>query len=870
MDSKTPPKNFVRFLRWFCNPELHPFIEGDLFELYNERVKELGKKNADRKFVIDVIRLFRPGIIRGFEDFNPFGQLDMYKNYFIIAWRNLLKQKLYSFINIFGLTIGLTCFILMFLYVKYEFSYDNFFPKKERIYRVYQQQKGADYLGSDCFALTPTILAESLENELPEVELATTIFDREVLIKNGDDVFFDRGYWTNNSFFEIFDHEFIQGGDFGSNTHGIVLAESYATKMFPFGNAVGKVVVVSNFFGEIEYVVTGVVKAPPENTSLGFNYLINIQSDPEYSENLRSSKWAGNSAHTFLLLKQGGNFKQTESKIASIIQKHMGLDTEEEKNRTTYFLQSLSDIHLFNKAHFDLGPKGDPKHVHYFMLIAAVILSLACINYINLAMARSIKRAKEVGIRKVVGAIKWQLISQFIIESIVLASIAMVLALILSILLLPSYSNILERDLELNLTTEPLLVPILLGILLMVGLVSGAYPALFLSRLNPLSSLKGKFTEGPGKIRLRSLLVVVQYAASIILIIGSLVIYLQFEFVKNKDLGYNKEQIIILKTLSQDLQENLSSLKTELKKHHNISSLTVSNALPYEINSSTNVSSNSGRSNGITTYISTSDHDYVKTLGLKMASGRFYSEDIQSERDNIVINESAAKAFGWDVNKAVGKEIFMGDNRMTIIGVLNDFHMFSLHLKIQPLLITLRERRFNYVMVKVSPNDLDHTVSYLKKTVEQYSEYPFNYQFMDTDFERLYKADLRFAKFLGVFTIISIAVASLGLFGLAAYTTKQRTKEIGIRKVLGASIRTIMGLIAVDYVKMVLMGFLIAVPLAWYLMNYWLKNYAYKINLEWWIFIVAGILATVIAVFSVSFQSIKAAMTNPVDSLRND
>jgi putative ABC transport system permease protein len=449
---------------------------------------------------------------------------------------------------------------------------------------------------------------------------------------------------------------------------------------------------------------------------------------------------------------------------------------------------------------------------------------------------------------------------------------ALVLALGLTYWLIPYFGTIIERPLALNLISNPLLLPVLTALILFVGIFSGSYPAIFMSSLKPINTLKGKATSHSPKLSLQSILVVIQYAVSIVLIISSLVIYLQFDFIQNKELGYDKDHIIVVNTRSPELRKNIEPVKTALLEQSNILTLSTSNSLPSSIGSSSTVRLNKEDTadSEITMYNNGVDKDYLKTFGIVLESGRDFSSEVDFEKDIVIINETAVKSLGWTSEEAIGNHFYQGKREITVIGVVKDFHMFSLHLDIKPLMLLYGKSRFNYASIKVNPENIQNTIASIEDIVQKHSSYPFEFQFMDAEFDKLYKADIRLGKIFGIFTLLAIMIASLGLFGLAAYTTKQRTKEIGIRKVLGASVQTIMGLIARDFLKMVLVGLAIAIPIAWFMMNIWLQEYAYRIELEWWIFAIAAVLACVISLLTISSQTIKASITNPVDSLRSE
>ncbi|MEM9858671.1 MAG: ABC transporter permease [Bacteroidota bacterium] len=868
-----PPKFWLRFFRWYCHPEYLEDLEGDLMERF-ERNAAQSKKSASSGFIKDVLKLFRPGIIRPLLSNQRLNDFGMFKNYIKIATRNVIKQKLYSSINIGGLSIGITCFILIFLYVQHELSFDNFYFEKEKIHRIYQQQEGNLFFGSDYFSSTPAGLANKLIDDYPEVEYATSVQEREVLITTGKSSFLDQGLIAEAQFFNIFHTEFIKGNpnEAFNNTYTLAITESYASKLFGDDEALGKVVTVSSWSGAQDFEVTGVIKDLPKNSSIEYNYILNMMSNKEYVETRESDDWNSNSYTTFLKLKEADLASGLEAKLPELVAQHTGAN-ENYPFQDTYFVQPIEKMYLDNKINFDFGNKGNAQYLILFSAIAFIVLVLACVNYMNLAITRSIKRAKEVGLRKAIGAQRSQLIIQFLGESVMIAIVGLMIAVGLSAWLLPYFSYLMGSELSFDLLDNGLLLPVLFGLVLVIGLFSGSYPALFMSSLKPINTLKGKITGQSSKFGLQSVLVVLQYATSIVLIIGSLVIYLQFDYIQTKELGYSKDHIITFRTRSGEVRKNIDPIKSELLSLANIKSFTVSNDLPTNIGNSTlaRLRETDSDESSFAIYRTSTDVDFLQTFDLKLVTGRYFSSDIETDKNKVVINESTVKALGWSIEEAVGNEFYReGQGYLEVIGVIKDFHMFSLHLPIAPLMLTYKNNYVNYGAVKISPDNIQNTLGYIEEVVQKYSEYPFEFQFMDEEFDKHYKKDVRTGKMFGTFTILSILISSFGLFGLAAYTTEQRTKEIGIRKVLGASMKSIVIITTKNFLAMVIIGFLLAIPVAWFFMNLWLEDYAYRISLEWWMFVLAGFITALVATITVSSQSIKASLVNPVESLRSE
>ncbi|MEM1407972.1 MAG: ABC transporter permease [Bacteroidota bacterium] len=870
--NKAPSNLWLRFFRWYCHPDYVEDLEGDLLERFERNISQYHIRKAKYSFAKDVLKLFRPGIIRPLFSNKPQTDFGMLRNYFTIATRNLLKQKLYSSINIGGLTVGLTCFILIFVYVQHELSYDNFYSNRDNIYRIYQKQEGNQFMGSDLFGVTPAGLASVLTREYSEVVRATTIRKQSTLLTIGNSSFFENGLSADFEFFQLFDYTFLAGTpkDF-ELANGIVLTKSFAEKTFNTKNVLGKPIQIPTWQGELEFIVTGIIEDLPKNSSLQFSYVFNILSNEEYVEASKSAKWNSNSYFTFFELHPDADPLALQSKLPEIVSKYA--DTEDYPFKDTYYVEPLKQLHLQSDVNFDIGLKGNIQYLVLFSVIAVIVLLLASVNYMNLAIARSIQRAKEVGLRKVIGAVRGQLIGQFLGESIFIALMGLALAIGLSYWLLPYFGAIIERPLTLDFVSNPVLLSSLGALVLLVGLFSGSYPAFFMSSLKPVNTLKGKTMDHRPKMRLQSILVILQYAASIVLIIGSLVIYLQFDFIQNKELGYDKDHIVVVRTRSSELRKNIEAVKTELNAYTNVEAVATSESLPSNINSSSlaRLKENEDDSRNITIYGNAVDSDYLNIFGHELLAGRNFSSEITGNQDKVIINESAVKAFGWTPEEAIGNQFYLvGQDYVTVIGVVKDFHMFSMHLAIQPLMMTPRHAYFGHTSIKVRPYNIQKTLELIEESVQKHSKYPFEFQFMDSEFDKLYKADIKLGKIFGIFTVLSIFVASLGLFGLAAYTAQQRTKEIGIRKVLGASIQVIISLMAKDFLKMVLVGFIFAIPIAWFSMDIWLQNFAYRISMEWWMFAAAGIMAGLVSMLTIGSQSIKASLTNPVESLRSE
>ena len=867
---KQPPQRALRFLRWFCRDDYLEEIEGNLLELYSKQHQESATK-ARRMFIWNVLRHFRPAFIRSFNDVSltPSG---MFRNYFKIAWRHLLKQKQYALINIGGLAVGLTCFLLIFLYVQHELSYDRFYSNADQIYRVYQRQAGNPYMGTEYFAYTTVGLAPALIDEFPEVSQATTFQNHTALLGYAESNYYEEGLQADARFFGVLSYSFRQGNPETAlaEANSIVITRSLAEKIFGDQDPVGQSLI---YRGGEAFRVTGVMEDPPTNASIKFSFVVNIQSaNAQYASEMAEDRWNNNAYYTFFTLSPQADPQTLQDKFPALVEKYVKHE-DTYPFQDSYWLQPLSALHLETNLNFDIGLKGNPAYISLFSLIAAVVLLLACVNYVNLAIARSIKRATEVGLRKVVGARRGQLIGQFMGESVLITFLALLVALGLTHFLLPAFGYLLERPIELNLIKNGWLLPSLLALVGVVGVCAGSYPAFLMSSLRPIQALKGSIGRRFSGMKIRQWLMVGQYAVSIGLMISSLVIYRQFQFIENQELGYDKDHIVTVSVLDLDLLNRLDVLKNEWLTNPNVISVTAAAELPTNVTSGTVIRpTDENGQEGFNIYRARVSYDYLKVFGIALIAGRDFSPSVASDLGEArIINETAAQALGWTPEEAIGQQYTnYNDEKKTIIGVVKDFHLHSMHRAIAPLLLELGDSYLFYIALKVRPENLSETVASVEKSIERYSPYPFEYQFLDERFDQLYKADRRLGEIFGFFTLLSVLIASLGLFGMAAFTARQRTKEIGIRKVLGASVNTIVRLLSQDFLKLVLVGFAIAIPLAWYAMQRWLADFAYRVELEWWVFVLAGVIAVIIALLTISSQAIQAALSNPVDSLHNE
>jgi putative ABC transport system permease protein len=792
----------------------------------------------------------------------------MIRNYFTIGLRNLLRNKGYAFINIGGLAVGLACFIIIMLFVQHELSYDKFYPNADRIYSIYQKQSGNVFMRSDLFAVTPIPLAAVLEDECPEVAKAVSISDQHALVGVNNRHSWEHGLAASPHFFDVLAFDFIRGNPATAfnDTKSIVLTASLAQKIFPNGDITGQ---RFRYEHDDTYTVTGVIADPPLNSSLQFSYIVNIHSLPWYANEMTRSTWQGNRVHTFLLLHERAEAASLQARFAGIIKKHQ--DPEGYADYTfqdEYFLQPLSGLHLQSGVNFDIGLKGNRQYIYLFSGVAFIILMLACINYMSLAVARSIRRAQEVGIRRAIGAQRFQIIVQFLGESILIAFFALLLALLLVNLTLPWIGSLLERPIVLDFFGNVWLLPALLILLIAVGLFAGSYPSFFLSSLRPIQVLKGKMKGGPAALRFQRVLIVAQYVVSISLIISSAVIYRQIQYMKNTELGYERENIITMPLLDRPpVMQNYETLVTTWKQHPAVVSVTASSQLPVNIASSTIINDDGNKDNDLAIYECSVNRDFLAVFGITLLNGRDFSSDVPTdEKDAVLLNETAAKALGWTPDEAIGKQ-FSNDGTKTVIGVVKDFHMHSMHLAIEPLMLRLNTFA-NYIAVKIQPGHEKEVIALLETSIKKYSSYPVEYHFLSDQFNQLYSTEMKMGELFGFFTIVSILIASLGLFGLAAFSAGQRTKEIGIRKTFGASAQNIVVLLTKGFIFLIVIAFVLSVPVSWFIMQHWLQGFAYHVTMPWWMFAAAGTLALAVAAFAISFQSLRAARIDPAKTLK--
>lgn len=786
----------------------------------------------------------------------------MLKNYLKIAWRNLLKNKTFSLINILGLALGMACSLLIMLWVQDEIKMDRFHKNDARIFTVMENQFYSGVINT--FAATPGILADNIVKDIPEIEMASQwLWEQAPVLAAGSTFDNEKGRYVQGNFLSIFSFDLSQGDAKTAlkRPDGIVISQKLANKYFKGQDPIGKTMRIDN---KDDVIVTGVLKEIPAYSSVKFDFLMSY--DRWIKENKWAQEWGNNGPRCVVLLDKNADVDKVNAKIKGY------LKTKNKDSNIDLFLVNYGQSYLYSK--WDSGKQngGRIEYVRLFTIVAVFILIIACINFMNLATARSVKRAKEVGLRKVVGAYKSSLVGQFMGESILITLLALVFALMLVGVLLPSFNTLTEKQLSLNFF-NPTLLLLLLILTTITGVFAGSYPALFMSSLNPVVVLKGALKFKPSAAYFRQGLVVFQFGLSILLILSMIVVYRQIEFIQNKNLGFDKSNLLYISDVEKGMAKNFASFKQVLENEPGIKAVTVSQAGPMDYGSSTMGVTWPGKdtTQRMLFNVNPVGFDFVKTMGIKLLEGRDFNPAFGTDTSNYLVNEAAAKKIGY--KDPVGKELTMWRKKGKIIGLMKDFHIGSLHVAIEPLIVNLQPRQESWgaALILTEPGKTKLAIANIEKVYKQYNPgFPFKYHFADEEFGNLYKAETVVSKLSNYFAFLAIFISCLGLFGLAAFTAEQRTKEIGVRKVLGASVTNLVGMLSMDFVKLVGIAALIAFPIAGYFLQDWLEKYAYRIEMEWWYFLVAGIAALLIALFTVSFQAIKAALMNPVKSLRGE
>jgi len=804
----------------------------------------------------------------------------MLRNYIKSAWRNLLKNKAFSFINVFGLSVGLACCMFIIAYVFSELTYDTYSVNSKQLYRV-----GLTTLGNGSttdFPMVDIAVGPGMKSVYPEVLASTRLSNRgQIFVTYKNRQFKEtKVVMADSNFLQLFSIPLIQGDDKKAlaEPFSIVINKNLAKKYFGDEQPLGKTLKVGNDLMK----VTGVIDKVPDNSHFHFDAFISMNTYPHGQET-----WSNVGYYTYLLLDKNADPKKLQAKFPQLVAQHvvpevqhdMGVSLAEAQkavNTFVFYLKPITDIHLRTATKFDIEPNGDISYVYIFGALAAFILLLACINFTNLSTASSARRSKEVGIRKVMGSLKEWLITQFLVESVMLTLFSMLLALGLVYLLLPYFNDLAGKHIGMGFFLNYKALGIGIGLTLLVGVLAGLYPAFFLSSFRIINVLKGSTgTEPTKKNFLQSSLVIFQFTVSTALIIATFIVYQQLHFMQNKKLGYDKDQLLVLND-TYTLGNNEYAFKDQLTRDGRVANATVTTNIPGNGNmDGTEIYAKEQQSdetkNEIHCNIYRVDGNYLSTFGIKLIAGRNISPDFPGDTSSVIINQATQRELGWSNTDPLGKTIVRSGRRaFTVVGLVGDFNYKSAKEKVAPLMI-LANHRHGSIVLKIKTADVSGLLNDIKKQWDDYKATgPFSYYFVDEQFASLYSAEQRTGKIFTSFAVIAVIIAGLGLFGLAAFMIKQRVKEIGIRKVLGASSATITAMLSAEFLKLVLIAIVISFPLTWFAMYKWLQDFAYRIDIQWWIFVLAGIIALLIAFITISFQSVKAALANPVKSLRSE
>ena len=812
-------------------------------------------------------------------------------NFLKLAFRNIVKRKSYSLLNIAGLTIGMSCCLLIFHYVSYEKSYDTFEPNAKQIVRVRLDSYQKGVLAYKSATSYPAI-APTMKKDFPEVENFCRLHDDNLLLSNEEQnkkFSEDKGYYADPATIDMFGLHFIKGNPQTALNapDKIILSESTAKKYFGNEDALGKTLVNRSGEHVQPFQVAGVYKDFPSNSHLIMNYLVSYATLGEElrlegdTSNASETAWGWYDFYTYIQLKPGINYQQLENKLPAFTDKYLNSrDWAKASNyRDELHLIPLSDIHLYSNYNQEAEVNGNGQAVSFLFLIAIFIICIAWINFINLATARSVERAKEVGVRKLLGALRTTLIRQFLTESFILNLISLAFSLIIFFTLLHPFDAFTGRS---NYTGVALTSDYwLIFFVLFIGgtILSGLYPAFVLSGFKPVLVLKGAFKNTTSGLLLRKSLIVVQFVTSVVLIAGTIIVYQQVSYMRNQSIGADINQTLVLKgpqTIADSLYQNIyQPFKSEVLRQPGIKSIASSNSVPGDEIYWTTSWKRFGdeQSTPVTLYMLGVDYDFIPSYKIEMDAGRNFSDQFGTDKKSVIINENTVKLLGFkNAADAINQKVIRGgSDTLTIVGVTANFHQLGLQKNIDPMAILPRPNISTFYSLKLSSSNTQQTIASLKKLWNSYfPKDPFDYFFLDESFGEQYKADLLFGKVFGVFAFLAILIACFGLLGLSAYNVLQRTKEIGIRKVLGASIQSILVLLSIDFLKLILISFLFAIPAGWFIMNLWLQDYAYRINITWWVFAIAGCVALLIAIITISIQAIKAAVANPIKSLRTE
>lgn len=858
-------------LKWFIKHSASASkrsIVGDMKEEFFEITDKKGHLSGwfwytRQVFVLLVMMVFN----------SIFWEITLFKNYLKTAVRNIKKQKLYSFVNLAGLSIGMACCLIFYLYINHELSYDRFFKNADRIYRIKNVYSHGDRITHT--VITPNPLGDYIKERLPEIESAVRIGSgggRKILLSYDDKSFYEDNFLlTDGTFFEVFSFQLVSGDPKSalSMPFSMVISEQAADKYFGDEDPLGKTITYEN---KHDFKITGIIENLPENCHFQSDFFASMSSADKIYWDGFLEDWTQWSLHTYLLLKEDCNIKELERKLTLMTNNQRILLSEESifKN-IRHYLQPVTSIHLHSNLVGEFEKNSDIRYIYFYSLIAVIILMTACINFMNLSTAKSTTRFAEVGMRKVIGAHRIQLIRQFLTESVIFSFICLPAVLILVQLLLPFFKDLTEINISLN-NIDLSAIFTFFSIAFIVGVVSGIYPAFFMSAFNPVRMLKGSIFKSPKKMHVRNFLVTLQFVISIGLIICTLVIYSQVSFIKNKDLGFNKDNVLAVHISydDKDFKKKYEFVKSELLKNTNILGVTATSNLPHR-NYAAKMLPAGDPGDGRFYYINFMrvDYDFVKTLNAEIVNGRNFSEKISSDYSAFLINESAVKEFGF--GNPIGKQVsWYGDTKRKVIGVISDFHFKSLHEKIEPIVLYLQKGgNIDHILIRINKEKTIEAVGFIKNTLKKFNpSRPVEYFFLDEDIDKIYKSETKFLSIFKYFSVLAVFIASLGLFGLASFSIRQRTKEVSIRKVLGASLSNIIIILSKDLLKLILAANIFAWPVSFYLMKRWLQQFAYKTDVSILIYIFAAFFTLFISLVILVFFALRTGIKNPVENLK--
>ncbi|MBN8575875.1 MAG: ABC transporter permease [Cytophagales bacterium] len=897
MRKLAPPRFLLHLLKAFCKPEYHADIEGDLLEIYERREAEMGRVRANLRLFKDVIFLFRPGIIRS-ASLQPLTSHDMISNYLKMGWRSLWKNKLYSTLNVTGLTFGIVCFLLIGLYVYDELTFDNHHLQGDRIYRVVSHESSTNN-GLTVVAGAGFMLAEESRHAIPEVEMTTrmqrtgraNLVDPENPVNVQETVTI-----ADEHFLQMFDFPFLEGDRATAlnEPNSIVITEDLAKRIFGRADVLNKNLQFSYMRNPVK--ITGILKNHPPNSS--FNFTSVLSESTQYNESWfkegTQNDWASTSFTVYTLLKPQANPDTVARKMTRLVLGHAAL---EPGYTLMCSLQLLKDIHLFSEGIVDGGrnsnvdsiPQGNPLYITIYSFTAIFVLLIAGVNYTNLTTARASSRIKEIGVRKTIGAVRGNLIRQFLVESLITIVLSFLIAVMLVNLLIPAFSDFVNKQFSLFSGASLRFWAVAVVLIVFIGIVSGGYAALLLSRFNPVALLKGLKIGNAGDLSIRKVLVVFQFTLSTVMIIGTLVLPLQVRFLNNTNLGFDKSLMLVIDVNVGRARSNFEWIKSEMAKVPAVQHVSVTSRVPGEWKTIRRVKAKraGGAGEPQVAYVIGADKDFLSTYNIQLLEGRNFQNE--SDSSSIIINETAAKMLGisTDYNQVIEIPVIARNSYFVplyddvdasfkphVVGIVKDFHFQSLREKIQPLFIAYNNNPIqviDYYSVKISSHNITGTLATLKAIMVANDERePFEYHFLDDQLALFYIEDQRSQTILSWVAIASVFIACLGLFGLATYAAEQRLKEIGMRKVLGANVLSLLILLSKDFLKLVCVASCIAFPIGWWGASRWLEEYAYHIKVSWWIFALAGLTAIGIALLTVSYQAIKTALVSPIKILKSE